>query len=134
MTKGRAITGNKVIHPELSYVSVGICFEVHNELGRFARERQYCDAIESKLKASAIPYVREYRMENTGNLVDFLVDNKIVLEVKAKRLILKENFYQLQRYLQFSKMKLGMIINFRNRYIKPIRIIRIDTDTRIKFV
>jgi hypothetical protein len=76
---------------------------VHNELGRFARERQYCDAIESKLITSRVPYIREYRIENSGNLVDFLIDSKIILEVKAKRLILKEDFYQLQRYLQFSK-------------------------------
>lgn len=62
-----------------------------------------------------------------------MVDDKIVLEIKAKRLVSKEDFYQLQRYLQFSTKKLGLMVNFRNRYLKPARIIRIDTDAREKF-
>ncbi len=127
-------TGGKLIYPELSYLVVGVCFEAHNQLGRFAREKQYCDAIEQKLKSAHIPYRREYQIPHTGNTVDFLIDDKITLEVKAKRLILKEDFYQLQRYLQASAKKLGLIVNFRNRYLKPIRVIRIDTDARSRFV
>lgn len=133
MTVPRKITGDKVIYPELSYAIVGICFEVHNELGRFSRERQYCNAIEDKLRTAGITFMREHRIGNTGNTVDFVIDDKVILEIKAKRLIVKEDFYQVQRYLQFSRIKLGMIVNFRNRYIKPIRIIRIDTDARKKF-
>ena len=126
--------GDKLIYPELSYVIVGICFEVHNQLGRFAREKQYGNAIEQKLRSAGMPYRREYQISHTGNTVDFMIDDKIILEVKAKRLVLKEDFYQLQRYLQASAKKLGLIVNFRNRYLKPIRVIRIDTEVRSKFV
>ena len=125
---------NKVIYPELSYMLVGICFEIHNKLGRFSRERQYADAIEEKLKSIKVPYKREYKIERTGNVADFFVDGKIILELKAKSTIIKEDFYQVQRYLQVTNAKLALLVNFRNRYLKPIRVVKIDTDVRKKFI
>jgi hypothetical protein len=44
-----------------------------------------------------------------------------------KRILTKEDYYQLQRYLQESRAKLGLLVNFRNKYIKPKRVVRIDT-------
>lgn len=127
-------TNAKLIFPELSYILTGVCFDVHNQLGRFSRERQYCDAIETRLKELGIPYKREHTIPGTGNRLDFLIDGKIVLEVKVKTFLLKEDYYQLQRYLQILGVKLGLLINFRNRYIKPKRIVRIDTSAKDRFV
>jgi len=124
----------KLIYPKLSYLITGICFTAHNRLGRFAREKQYCDFVEAKLKELDIFYKREYTIGKTGNRVDFLIDDIIVLEIKAKPFILKEDYYQTQRYLQILDKKLGLLVNFRNRYIKPQRVIRIETDTRMKFL
>jgi len=125
---------NKLIYPELSYLITGMCFEVHNKLGRYAREKQYGDLLEEKLKEIKIPYKREFKIGKTGNTIDFLIDNKIILELKAKSFILKEDYYQTQRYLQILNIKLALLANFRNRYLKPIRIIRIDTNTKSKFL
>lgn len=125
---------SKLIYPELSYVITGICFAVHNELGRYCREKQYGNLMEEKLNEIKLPFKREFTIGDTGNIVDFLIDNKIILEFKVKQLILKEDFYQIQRYLQASGIKLGLIINFRNRYLKPIRIIRIDTPAKDRFI
>ena len=124
----------KLIFPKLSYVITGVCFEIHNRLGRFAREKQYCNALETKLKELELPYTRELNVKNTGNILDFVIDNKIIVEIKAKRTILKDDYYQIQRYLQILNLKLGLLINFRNRYLKPIRVVRIDTDARIRFI
>jgi len=125
---------NKIVYPELSYTITGVCFKVHNTLGRFSREKQYGDALEELLKDEKIQYQRECVVGNTGNRVDFVVEDKIVLELKAKDTITREDYYQIQRYLQAMEMKLGLLINFRSKYLKPTRVIKIDTDARTKFV
>ncbi|MBI4159591.1 GxxExxY protein [Candidatus Wolfebacteria bacterium] len=124
----------KLIHPELSYTVTGICFQVHNEKGRYARERQYGDCLARKLDEVGISYIREFRIADSGNIVDFLIDEKIILELKVRDHIGREDYYQLQRYLQTAGIKLGLIINFRQRYLKPVRVVRIETDARQRFV
>ncbi|PIP86851.1 GxxExxY protein [Candidatus Campbellbacteria bacterium CG22_combo_CG10-13_8_21_14_all_36_13] len=119
--------GEKVIEPELSYTITGVLFAVHNELGQYAREKQYGDLVEKKLKEIKIPYKREISISDSGNILDFIIDNKIVLELKASRILTKENYRQIQNYLQQTNIKLGLLINFRSKYLKPVRIIRIDS-------
>lgn len=123
----------ELIYPQLSYLVTGLCFEAHNELGRYCREKQYGDFLERRFKELKIPYKRELAISGTGNTVDFLVENKIILELKNKRMVTREDYYQIQRYLQAAKIKLGLLVNFRDRYLKPLRIVRIDTSAGRKF-
>jgi len=119
-----------IIYPELSYEINGILFAVHNEIGRFANEKQYSDAIEIRLQKSNIKFEREkvlppsFQNETEGrNKVDFLIENKIILELKAKRFLTRDDYYQVRRYLQSLNKKLGIIVNFQQKYIRPQRIL-----------
>lgn len=127
-------TKQKLIYPELSYILTGVFFDIHNGLGRYSREKQYGDLLAVKLKEINVPFLRELAVPGTGNVLDFVVDDKIIVELKAKPLTLKEDYYQLQRYLQILNMKLGLLVNFHQRFLKPSRVVRIDTDARNRFV
>ncbi len=117
---------SELYFPELSYTLVGICFDAQNKLGRFAREAQYGDFIETGLMEKHIKFIREYPIPRTNDRADFFVDSKIIVELKSKRYILKKDYFQIQRYLHALDIKLALLINFQNRYLKPIRIVKND--------
>jgi len=121
---------NKLVYPELSYKICGFLFYIHNQLGRFRKEKDYADALEIVFKENKTPYSRETRTDNSLlsqrfglYKLDFLIDNKVILELKAKTLLTKEDYYQLKRYLESKKLKLGLLVNFRDKYLKPKRVI-----------
>jgi len=125
----------KPIYGELSYLVTGLLFNVQNELRRFCNEQQYCDAIERDLRKEGISFEREKRLppsfegEVEGrNKIDFLIDGKIVLEVKAKRMIVREDYYQVKRYLTALNKKLGLLVNFRDKLLRPKRILNSRAD------
>ncbi|MEK7124497.1 MAG: GxxExxY protein [Patescibacteria group bacterium] len=124
---------SKLIYPAISYKINGILFSVHNDLGRFCNEKQYGDALENYLKNNKIDYSRElvlppsFENELKGrNKVDFIIQDKVLVELKAKRMIERSDYYQTKRYLKALNKKLGIIVNFRDKYIKPRRVINSD--------
>ena len=99
-------------------------------MGRYRNEKQYSDAVEQRLKMAGVDYKRELAIppsfigEKTGrNRVDFIVDNKIVVELKAKRMLDRGDYYQIKRYLDSFHKKLGLLVNFRSEYLNVKRII-----------
>ena len=126
-------TNGKIIYKELSYRLNGLLFGLHNLLGRYCREKQYEDALEKILKENNINYVREKSLpidmvdNQHTNKADFVIEDKIIFELKSKPLITREDYSQMQRYLQASGYKLGLLVNFRSKYLKPIRIIRFNS-------
>ncbi len=118
-----------IIEQQLSHKINGLCFQVFKKLGRFCRERQYQDALEDALRQAGIKYVREYELQKfdaqspAGNRVDFLIEDRIILDCKAKAFITKEDYYQMQRYLRAVGLKLGLIVNFRQIFLKPKRVL-----------
>ena len=83
-----------------------------------------------KLQERKIKYEREkiiptsFAGEKTGrNKIDFIIENKIIIEAKCKRFINREDFYQTKRYLEAFNKKLGILVNFRETYLKPKRVI-----------
>lgn len=129
----------RIVEKELSYKLNGILFRVHNGLGRFCRERQYGDAFARELQKENIKFRRESPIaiaDRKSNFVDFIVEDKVAVELKAKYFTDKEDYYQLQRYLQVANLKLGFIVNFRDRHLKPRRVLnsRIETERLSSFV
>ncbi|MBT3413111.1 MAG: GxxExxY protein [Candidatus Jacksonbacteria bacterium] len=119
----------ELLFPELSYKINGLCFQAHNEIGRFGREKQYADRVEELFIKNNIEHEREFLIERLeqsparGNRVDFYVKNNILLDLKTKNFITKEDYYQMQRYLKAANLKLGLIVNFRTTYLHPKRIL-----------
>lgn len=122
---------NQDIHyPELSYKLTGLFFQIHNKYGRFKSEKQYCDYFEEFLKERKYSYVREKNLKNIyasvieqGNIPDFMVENKIIIDFKSKKFVTKDDYFQMMRYLECTNLPLGIIVNFRSTYLKPKRII-----------
>ena len=104
---------SKLLYGNLTYRLNGIAIDVRKEIGRFAREKQYCDLFEQKLKQNGIVYKREQAVGDTGNRLDFIIADKIVVEMKTKTFVIKEDYLQVQRYLHILNLELGIIYNFR---------------------
>lgn len=108
-----------LINESLSDTIRGLLYDVHNELGRYNSERQFCDAIEQKFIERGISYIREYSPpvrfpgEKLGrNRVDFIIDDTILLEVKVVPSFTRDTYHQCQRYLTAGNKKLLLLVNF----------------------
>ena len=121
---------NKIIFPELSYKICGLCFYAHNQLGRYRNEKQYADCLEKLLSKNNLNYTREKPIpasfdgeRERRNIPDFVIDDRIIVDLKAKSLTLKEDYFQMRRYLVSYNKELGLIINFRQKYLFPKRVL-----------
>ena len=94
--------------------------DVHNELGKGFSEAVYADALEFELNFNGVPYQREVKFPiNYKNIIlkhhyfaDFVIDGKIILELKAIEKLNSSHTKQTLNYLAASKLKLGIIVNF----------------------
>jgi GxxExxY protein len=109
-----------IIYKEECFKLIGICIEVHKNLGAGFLEIVYKDAIEYELKKANISYEREkqYEVNYKGIILphrfyaDFVVMDKIILEVKAVQTIPDEFVAQAINYLKVSGNRLALIVNF----------------------
>ena len=111
---------SNLIHKQEAYFIIGLCMEVHNTLGKGFSEAVYADALEIELKENGVPYSREVKFDifYKENLLarkyyaDFVIDNKIILELKAIEKINSSHIKQALNYLAVSKLKLSLVVNF----------------------
>ena len=109
-----------LIYKEEAYKIIGICMEVHNNLGAGFLEIVYIDALEYEFKTVGIPFEREkeYMVHYKGNILphkfyaDFIVFDKIILEIKNAKDIADVHIAQAINYLKVSGNKLALIVNF----------------------
>ena len=104
---------------------------VHRELGKGFNEAVYGDALKIELIDHTITYSREtfYNITYKGNLLphnykaDFVIENKIILEIKAISSLTDAHVKQTLNYLPVSRLKLGLLINFGEDSLKTKRVI-----------
>lgn len=123
---------NKIIYPELSFKIVGCLFDVFKELGFGHREKFYQQALKQEFIARKLKYKEQvvvdlnYKGTKIGkNLLDFLIEDKVVLEIKANSCYHKKDFEQIKDYLKLSGLQLGILANFTPNGVKQFRILNI---------
>jgi GxxExxY protein len=100
---------------DLSYQIIGIGMEIHRTLGKsflgidYEREKEFIVVY----KNNRLPH-KFY--------ADFVIENKIILEIKSKTGIIEEHFAQVLNYLAVSKLQLGIILNFHNNSLQYKRV------------
>lgn len=117
--KNKTVTDNKLLYPDITYKVRGCIFNVYNTLGYGHKEHVYQKALEKEFKDSKVPFKKEqnlnvfYKNERIGNYrPDFVVDNKIIIEIKAVEFMPKTFELQLIHYLKTTNFELGLLVNF----------------------
>ena len=114
-----------------TYKTIGLCMEVHKNLGPGLLEIVYKDALEIEFRENNIPFEREkkYSIEYKGKILthkfyaDFIVNEDIVLEVKAIKEFSSEHIAQILNYIKLSHSELGLLINFQTKSLQYKRYI-----------
>lgn len=119
-----------LIYPELSYKLVGLAYNVFNELGHGHLEKIYQKAYAKELKEARIifkeqaPYQVIYKDEIIGNnFLDFLVEEKVIIELKRSDFYSKKYIDQVSNYIKVSNLKLAILINFTSNGVRIKRIV-----------
>lgn len=111
---------SELLYKEEVFKLVGLCMEIHRELGKGHDEVIYKDALVIELQHGQIPFARERRYEVSYKgivlphhyFADFVVWDKILFEAKAIESLADEHIKQVLNYLAASKLQLGLLVNF----------------------
>lgn len=119
-----------LIYKDLSYILNGIAFQIDNSIGYGSREKVYADAFEIILKNKNICFEREiiHDIKIDEKVVarrcfDFLINNKIIVEIKVGDYRYREAYHQVLEYLKSSNVKLGLIVRFAPNGVRIKRIL-----------
>jgi len=122
---------SELIYKKESYAIIGVLFEVYNNLGSGFSEIVYKDALEYEFKQLDIPFIREKQYNvNYKDITlkhnfyaDFVVFNKIILEIKSVESFHDKHLAQCINYLKVSKLKLAILANFHESSLDYRRIV-----------
>lgn len=108
-----------ILFEEDSYKIRGACFAVYNALGGGIREKIIERALSEELASKGLEVKNQpridilYRGKKIGMYIpDFIVNDSIVIEIKSKPFLSKEDEKQFWGYLKGSPYQLGFLINF----------------------
>ena len=105
---------------ELSHRVIGLCMEVHRELGPGLLESTYEEALAYELTQAGLAFERQRDMPllykgvklDCGYRLDFIVEGQLIVELKAVTELLPIHQAQLLTYLKLERRSLGLLINF----------------------
>lgn len=120
----------KILYKDLSYKIVGLAMEVHNELGPGFLEKVYENALmvvfeENGIKAqSQVPIQVQFHGRIVGDyFADIVVEDSIILELKAQDRIAEIHKAQTLNYLRATQFKLALLINFGKHRLEYERLV-----------
>jgi GxxExxY protein len=111
---------SELLHRDETHKLIGLCMEIHRELGKGHDEVIYKDALVVELSRVNIPFSREKKYEVKYKDVilphfyfaDFVVWDKILFEAKAVESLADSHIKQVLNYLAASKLRVGLLVNF----------------------
>jgi len=110
---------------EITEKIIGASFRVHSVLRNGFQEVIYQRALELEFRKMALDYAREFEMpiyyldQHIGTRrVDFLVDNKISVELKAIIKLEDVHIAQAMNYLEAYNLEIGLLINFGSKKLE----------------
>lgn len=115
-----------MIENELSSKVIGLAIEVHKSLGPGLLESAYKEVLFYKIQQSGLQVEKEKPMPlvfekvklDCGYRIDLLVENKLVIEIKAVEALNDVHLAQVLTYLKVGNFKLGLLINFNVALLK----------------
>jgi|SRR3989344_1001297 len=114
-------TDKKLLYPELSYKIQGSIYNVANKYGSGLKELIYQKALQEEFEKNNIVFEGQKRINiysvESGKILgtyipDFVVENKIILEIKASPFTTKQDISQQLSYLKASSYEIGYLVNF----------------------
>src|SRR3989338_10841213 len=111
----------KVLYPELSYEIQGALFTIANSYGQGLKEIIYQNALAEEFTKRKLSFKEQKRINvyslETGKILgvyipDFIVENKIIIEIKATEFPAKRDVDQLRSYLRASEYEVAYLVNF----------------------
>jgi len=123
---------NDLIYPDLCYKIIGILFEIYKQLGGSYQEKYYQKIVALEFKKCKLHYKEQvstpliYKSSKIGNYyLDFVIENKIVLELKKGERFPQKHIEQVYSYLKASNLKLGILATFTKNGVRFKRIVNI---------
>lgn len=109
------------LYKELSFKIIGLCMKIHNEYGNHHNEKIYHNLLTEILDLNKIEFKSEPKIsvysKITGKKIglyipDLLINNKILLEIKAQNFHQKKFEVQLSEYLKITPYEVAYLVNF----------------------
>lgn len=114
------IRNKALLYPELSYKTQGAIYNVANKYGNGLKEKIYQKALAEELKKAGLQFVEQKRINiysmDSGKILgtyvpDFIIDDKIILEIKASNFTTKQDINQQRSYLKASIYEVAYLVN-----------------------